>query len=154
MPRSRSPERYPPEFFEAVLVAQRAPEDSPLVVPCASVSEAFSLRTKFYAFFRALEAAGAGDPAKLAARLESAGRLGEGGERDARDLLLAAANIEPAVRGGGPTDAPGLPELVLAKKSQNRFALRIRAALDSQRPSADESYARLQGLLKTQGEEE
>lgn len=146
MPRTRKPERYPPEFFEAALAAQRA---GGLEIPADSVAEAFGLRTKFYAFFAALDSQADAGPAALSRRLVAAQRIpeapGEGSSAwalsCASDLLAAAANLEASV------ETVPTVRLVLTPKSNNKFARMIRAALDAKQPSVEDSLARLRGLV-------
>lgn len=148
MPRSRKPERYPPEYFQLARVAWRSNE--PLAVPCDSPQEALGLRTKIYAFFAALDEVGAKSPEALASRLIAARRMAAlPGESEhgwvteaVKDLLAAAADIEVEVRGC---------DCVLVPKSHNRFAQRIRAALDAKQPDAQGSLERLQNALREGG---
>lgn len=144
MPRSRKPERYPPEYFQLARVAWRAQE--PLAIPCESPQEALGLRTKIYAFFAALDAVAEKGPEALAARLISARRMAAlPGESEhgwvleaVKDLLAAASDIEIEVRGS---------DCILLPKSHNRFAQRIRAALDAKQPDAAGSLERLRNVL-------
>lgn len=146
MPRTLRPERYPIEFFELALQAWRS--HAPLEVPCDSPSAAVGLRTKFYFFFRALDARSDEGPEPLARALASAQRLPPTAVHDpgwetraASDLLAAAADIGFEINGS---------TLILVPKSQSKYAKIIRRALDAHRgTSAEDSVRRLNEILAT-----
>lgn len=154
MPRSKKPERYPAEFTDLAITAFR---EGAIRIPVGTVSEAFGLRTKLYAFFAALDAQIDSGPTALARRLIAARRIEVAPGEDhtstwalerARDLLAAAADLEVSVEG-----VPS-PAVLVARKEQNRFATYVRDALQASRQtSQDTAENSLQRVLNMTKEE-
>lgn len=154
MPRSRKPERYPAEFADLSISAFRAGE---VRIPTTTLSEAFGLRTKLYAYWAAVDEQIHFGPEALARRLVAARRIELAPGEDAaapwviercRDLIAAAADLEATVQ-----TLP--PSLLVARKENNRFTKLIRSALEASREPGDtagESLARLLELTKPEGE--